>query len=433
MRQETLGSALSTARELSAIPNAPFLYKPALEFIKNSEILKSPRVKTAENIFAFYANIKEGNPSRKIIVTTHLDHPFVILDGKGQGIPFGSVPPEFLNKTNVKIYSKEGVFIAKGQINNPKHTGKRNYVEVIGPNHSPNSHAIWDLETPFETNAGRVLMLAADDVVTTAVVLEAIRVICNSPIPLDVDITFAFTKVEEVRQISATGISLLRRTPFGVITPNDLIFPLEADRVDTCPIHSEVSRSTGIALPHQDKGIIIKTSNLEVVLGQELKGEQNDAENVILNMTDKNSINVQSCVSAGVDDGTAFTIFPTSPHIATLSIPNPNKHNFDGSLSPVHENIALNDVNSLLMLLISLGTKKLDDRPHNKSTSQKLKSSLLKADSSTITRLRKEHLRVLISSLPHLKFAKFFPETPFEFSINLLASALAYSTALIAK
>jgi len=432
MSQEGLRSALTYAEELSTIPNAPFLYKPSLEYVKNREFLRSPRVETAENIFAFFVRIREGNPKRQILITTHLDHPFVVLDGKGGGIPFGSINPELLNNSPVRVFTQKAEYLGKGLLQGSYKKGGRTVVRVSGVPHPANSHAVWNLEPSFKIHGQEVSMIAADDVITTAISLEAIASIVQHQGNLDVDIIFAFNKVEEIRQISAVGISLMKRTPFGPITRDDLIIPLEADHIESSEAQMKVSRSTGIKLPSLNGGILIKTSNRMVVLGQELESTSNEAENVILNLASKHNIKTQPCIASGVDDGTAFTIFPTSPHIVTLSIPNPNKHNYNGSPKPAYEKINLSDIESLVELIIYLGIERLDYSSSSNSTSRKLMGTKLKADSQTVAQLKREHLQALIASVPQLMSGRFFPESIFETGLDFLASVAAHTLPYLA-
>lgn len=424
MRQEALESALLTAEKLSQIPNAPFLYRPSLNFIKQHESLRSKGIKTAEDTFAFYVNISRGNPARKIIVTSHLDHPLIILDGKGNGIPFGSISPNLLNKSPVKIYSRDGDFIGEGVIRNPQKRGNKTFVNVDGPPHPVNSQAIWDIEPYLRRQTEIVEMMSADDILTTSVALEAIQHIAKNPAP-NVDITFTFTKVEEIRQLSATGIATFRKFPFGEISERDVIIPLEADHIETTQRHFREAEKLGLPTLSSNKGLMVKTSNHNVVLGQEFPEDRNQAEDILLNLAKKHNLTLQTCVAAGTDDGTAFTIFPTTPHIVTLSLPNPTKHNFDGTAVPVYERVRLADVRTLLEVLVSLGTESLNHEPNPRSISSKLKSSSLNADKLTVSQLRREHIQVLLSSYPHLISARYFAESFADSSFNVLAAVLA--------
>lgn len=424
MRQEAIESALLTAEKLSQIPNAPFLYRPSLDFVKQHESLRSKGVKTAEDTFAFYVNISHGNPTRKIIVTTHLDHPSFILNGRGYGIPFGSIHPDLLSRSSVKVYSKEGDFIGSGEIHSPHRQRNKTFITFDGPSHPANSHAVWDLEPPFRESAGIINMAAADDVITTSICLEAIRRISVHPFD-DVSITFAFTKVEEIRQLSATGIAIRKKFPFGILSENDIIVPLEADHIETTQRHSNEAQVLNLPLPSDTGGLIAKTSNHSVVFGQEFPNNRNCAEDILLNLAKRYNLTLQTCVAAGVDDGTAFTIFPITPHIVTLSLPNPTKHNFGGTTKPGYEQVRVTDVKTLLKILIALGTESLDSKPNPNSISSKLKSSGLKANRPTVSQLRGEHIQVLLSSYPHLISARYFAESFADSSFNVLAAALA--------
>src|SRR5579859_123267 len=92
---------LPVAREAAGVPNISFLSLPArafiichlgnLGFLDKEKYPDSSPMQFAQDHYAIYAHFVQGNPKRRMLIVMHLDHPGIILDGKGGGMRVGSV------------------------------------------------------------------------------------------------------------------------------------------------------------------------------------------------------------------------------------------------------------------------------------------------------------------------------------------------------
>lgn len=87
-------------------------------------------------------------------------------------------------------------------------------------------------------------MRSADNLATSAIMLELIEwLISTSP---GGNITFIFNKLEEVRQVSATGIAKRKHTMSEPIDQNTFIIILEAASVEPIPLSEAVHKKNDI-------------------------------------------------------------------------------------------------------------------------------------------------------------------------------------------
>lgn len=423
MSKEQMNSGTRRYLEgLSEIPNAPFLYEPASRFVVdnliNLGITKVEPVQAQKTNIGFcsdelgiYVKIKGGNPKNKVIVTTHLDHPFFVINKNGYGEAVGSVESNRIKvNTPLRIYSRNGDFLGIDVIQEIKRHRQFSTIKTEGmvvPD--SNSHGIWDL-SPILYGQSVLKMLSADDIATTAISLSLIENLVNMK-DQDINVEFIFTHLEEVRQVSATGIAKRGATPFGRIDGSTIIIPLECDHAEVSTKQAQKIIKEGFTPANYDDGLIVRLNDSGIVYGQRFGGN-NNAESLLLQSFSKmENVRFQQSIVTGACDGTAFSLFSPTPHIACITIPTRNKHNIDLGGEIVHEEIKREDFQSAMNLLenaiILAGRTQL--KLSGNEISQKLKKSSLSASQNGLSALSADRLGAYRSSIERLKVAKYYP------------------------
>lgn len=440
MRDEFETINLSIMNSCAEIPNAPYLYGASRRFItKTLEIYgfqKGTESRQEGNFYshdqyATYVKIKRGNSPYKLLITTHLDHPFLVLDGKGNGQPVGSIEMNKLIKEEgeipIKIYANNGKFLGEERVQRYKEQKGKGKVTVTKNTDYPmNSHGIWNLE-PLEVENGILKMRNADNSINTAIILSMIGRIISST-PSDIDLEFIFCNLEEVIQISATAIGSRSRTPYGQIDKNTLILVLESANIETRLADYPILDLVGLKPASYDGGLVLRLNDRDLVYGQRLN-QENLLEHALLHSLDVTQTIYQRTLLSGVCDATAFTLFTNSPNIASLTIPTRYKHNVDESGRLVHEQLLLQDVRSSyqalhnLILYIARG----DIKRRNDVVNEQLKATSLAASLKELESLRSARLGALAWGETRLKHGVFYPENTlqqFSFFIDNLRSRI---------
>jgi len=419
-RQDLLKSA--------EIPNAPFLYEPARRFVINELVQmgfvdaksehRNQQLEYVHDDFALYAKIKRRESKHKLIITTHLDHPFVVLDGKGGGTPLGSIGNDRLKKQTetkgipVKVYSKDGELVASDTIVGVNIGSRR--TRVITDFQEPygtNSHAIWAME-PFVVEGGRIKMINSDNMANTAIMLSLIEEIVQDTSEKPIDVEFIFAYLEEIKQVSTTAIALRGSTPFGGINSNSLIVVLESASVETLEEYEATINSLQMRKANYDDGIIVRINDRGLVYGQRYDTD-NKAENLLLMSAQEAKANYQQTLLSGTCDATSYTLFSKTPHIASITIPTKYKHNTGKQGEMVREEILIRDVNAtkntLLKAIYACGGDLMPIyRPD--AHSRALKSTSMTATPRAISELKRDRIATYFTSLQRLKRARFYPE-----------------------
>lgn len=407
---------------LSEIPNAPFLYEPASKFVTDNlkalgihnvglEKAKTAKLGFCSDELGIYVKIKNGNPKNKIVITTHLDHPFFVIDKDGYGEAVGSVEPNRIKEnTPLRIYSRNGEFLGIDVIRELKKYGPRYSIKTKGmvvPD--TNSHGIWDLK-PIMYESFVLKMVSADDVATTAIVLSLIEDLARTYNQV-MDVEFIFTHLEEVKQVSATGIALRGRSPFDRIDESTIIIPLECDHTEASDKQAQKIIKGGFTPANYDSGLIIRLNDGKIVYGQRFD-DNNNAESLLLwSLDGKENIPFQQSVVTGSCDGTSFSLFSPTPHIASITIPTKFKHNIGPGGEITHEEIKQEDLqnakNLLERAIVLAGRTSV--KPTGTEISQRLKRSQLSATQSDLALLNADRLGAYRSSIERLKVAKYYP------------------------
>lgn len=368
-----MSKEIEVALQLDKLPNVPYLTSYITKEIKLL-IENIPNFEFREDHLAIYAHYHKGNPPNALIIDTHLDHPGFIVK-KDTAIPVGSIAlPEMISDINknqkeipVDYHSPEGEKIGEGILKEFVYKNNRVTAKAINYSSEPlpiNSQAIPKVETGKDGQ--NIRMRSADNLSVTAVAIELMSWLSTSS--LDAEVTFIFTKLEEVRQISATGIALRKETPFAKFSDRTHIIALEAALAEN---RSDTANLSPKKLDY-DSGTIIRISDHKIVYQVDKK--PNFAEALALHARDKGNIPTQHGAGTEQCDAISYTLFSGCPNIIGLTVPCKNKHNFDnhGRLSPevIKENDLIN-LSKLLRRMIKLANEPIEPHSHQIITPQK--------------------------------------------------------------
>lgn len=424
MQKEQINRNLrNNLSDLSEVPNAPFLFDPAIRFITNKfDQLGIPNISAqeaehysisyCEDEFAIYLRIKNDNSKDRLVFTTHLDHPYFVINDKKYGDALGSVHPERVTpNTQLRIYSRDGDFRGVDLIQSIHKTRNGNSIVMEGNvKLDKNNHGIWDLES-IDYDNGKIKMLSADDVATTAVCLSVIENTIRN-LNRSVNVEFVFTKVEEVRQLSATGIAVRGSTPYGRFDDKTTIIPLECDYVEMSDQQRRLIRNSGFKPADYESGLILRLNDNKIVYSQSVQFGRNIAETKILNSLLNADTQYQQTLVGGACDGTSFTLFTDCPNLAGITIPTRFKHNVGRNGEIVHEEIKISDLiglNNVITQLV-LGSDDHMSKESGLEIFSKLMSSQMVANNQNMHSLRSDRLKTLYSNLNQLKNGVYFPE-----------------------
>ncbi|MEI6180564.1 MAG: hypothetical protein WCP31_07405 [Chloroflexales bacterium] len=471
---------LAYAQTLGAIPQAPYLHRASLrqvlQFLAELNIrpqgLGNPAEGTyASDAYALYVNFRRGQPRVPVLFDSHLDHPALVLDGRGGGVALGSLGLDRIKRLTevapipLRIFHPEGHFLTKGKLV-ALHLAGKPYVQVETPSPIPaNCHALWDV-TDFTVEGDHLLMHSADNTIVTAVMLALLEQVARNPTTYrDLDVTFVFTFLEEIFEVSATAIAQRRRTPFGPIDERSLIVVLES--METIPLAYQEQRETAteliardlramrqtderwvlalrdgaaldrdavhplyrtfdLPLPQPDGGVMLKVNDIDCVYGYEFPATPNLAESLLLRLSDELQIVPQHTLAGGACNGTAYSLFPTTSHIVTLSVPNPCKHNMDLAGQIVPERVRLDNIAAAGRLgegvLHASATGIAGAHPH--ALAQRLKATALRPNAASARRLQIERGTIAWGAYLRLQHMRYFGASlPEQFAFGLRGSS----------
>jgi hypothetical protein len=452
------------AKLFNQMPNAPFLYGHVLKkiLLMLKDLGLSP-VSSRRDLYngnysideyCLFVKFRRGNPRYSLIIDTHIDHPGFVIGNDGIGVAFGSVGFHRLEKLleasppEIDIFSNQGELVSTKKITR-FHYANKPYIYLEDNLGIPNnSHGIWHLPE-FSEDESHLYMKNADNMIATAVAFAIIDDIVNSPkVFRDIDVTFIFTFLEEVFEISANHVAIKKNTPFGKIDPETNILVLES--MQSVPLHADdiilqnrldseslknlrlnddntfyspelreeifsqgmvnrIYSDVGLALPNYDDGLQIKINDTDCVYGTFFPDQDNRAENLLLQVVEAERIKVQHTVSGGACNGTAYSLFPTTSNIVTLNIPNPRKHNIGENGEIVLEKIKKQNVQGMYEALVAAINFQEAAIP-NRGISKMLKSSNLAYDSAVLRKLQIERSNVTWGARWRLALGKYFPD-----------------------
>jgi hypothetical protein len=409
------------------IPNAPFLYGAAAKMVRaelgkmgfsdlKDETQPQNELQFTSDHFGIYARIKRGNPRRGIIITTHLDHPFVVLDGRGGGVPLGTIGNSRLKEIAgaggipIKVFSAEGEHITNDRIADVILGGKPRVKTEFVTSYPGNTHAIWDM-SPIVVNRDKIKMINADNMASTAVALAVLKDLSSGYSDRDIDVEFVFAHLEEIKQSSATAIAMRGNTPFGDLG-NRPIIVLESATMSTSRAYDEVLSKFKLPRADYNSGVLIRVNDANLVYGQRTLSP-NLSEILLLKTADQLGIDYQHTLVDGVCDATAYTLFSPNPSIAGITIPTKYKHNWGPEGDIVHEELRTSDFidmkSLVLQAVISAGGDALS-WDHPGAITEHLKSTTIAANPRALASLQRDRVSALYSTIKRLKAGKFYPE-----------------------
>ncbi len=453
------------ARELAAIPHAPYLYQPTLQHVVALLDALGMQPRSAPSAdpefgvyaideYALYVHVRRGRPARPLIVDTHLDHPAFVLDGTGNGVALGSLGLERLQQlTNtapvpIRVFAPSGELLGMRQIVR-LNRAQRPIIALAPDDPVPaDSHGLWDV-TDFSLDETWLQMHSADNIIATGVQLASLEAVINDSVQYsDIDIVYIFTFLEEIFEASASMIAWQKRTPFGEITPKHLIVVLEA--MEVIPLAYQQSMATNehfsvnnlrkmriddetwvlslrdetdlshmvrssyealqMPLPNPDNGLMLKVNDLDCAYGYSFGNENNDAESLALAAAHRLGLVHQHTLFGGACNGTAFSHFPTSSHIITLAVPNPAKHNIGECGAIVPERVRVRDVVAMAHTLDHMigAASHVVIPPAAPTLTTRLRREVLPLTAAVAQQLRAERGSIAWSARWRLRRGRFF-------------------------
>ncbi len=405
-------------RDIASTPNAPFLYGPSRKMIERM-FSDHPDVAIQKDEFALYVRVKHGHSSRRVIVVTHLDHPGIVLKNSRHGIPFGSVGYERIVEhltrapIPVRVYDLNGAYQQLAYLTDFKMWRGSPMVSLQAKNFiSPNSHAIWDVPT-FEKNNGIIKMHNADNGAVTAVAMELLNTSTHME---NIDLEVLFVYVEEVHQISSTGIALRGKTPFGAIDDHTFIINLEAMEIESNTLEKSLIDKFGLSFPNYDAGVLIKVNDGQLIYGFHFPNLINEAELVVKTAATELNIAHQYTITTGSTDAKSFSLFPLTPHIVTLAVPCKWKHNQGSKGEFVPEEVYERDLENTLALLKAVIQPIQQTQDKLKlSLNAKLKENGYGLSVKQVKKLRNQRVSIMKAAQPRLRKGVYFDTSLREF------------------
>jgi len=334
----------SMLEDLDKIPNVPFFtskVSEALIRICKDIGINEENASINEDFLGVSVTIKAGNPNKRIILCSHLDHPGFVFNGNGIGRPLGSVGGignlglSKINKpSDMDFYSKEGKYVGRSDV---RIENGRIFCENL--NLKKNTVGIWHIEnTSFSSPT--IKMRSADNHVSTATILYTVSEIINSL--KDTELILLFTSVEEVFQMSMTGMCIETGIAGRKINKDDLFVVLETMEIE--PYNSSVISYSG--------GPLIKVNDAEVPYGVASRQKVNKSESMLLEA----AVNLkhQHGFSSGHTDALALSLMTDCPNIVTLAIPCQNKHNVTSTGEITTEDVKTQDIDLSITILKKL-------------------------------------------------------------------------------
>lgn len=406
---------------LDTFPNAPYVVGAAKNEVK-STIESLDRFELNEDRYAVYAHYQKGSVKRKLVFDTHLDHPGYVTLSPYETLALGSIfNPETLETANqytpveVDFFDTTGSLIDTGALTKFRTQNGYYYghIESAQLKNDLPLNVQANLRLPTRVEGNTAFMRSADNQAVTAALLDLMAWV-NTTEP-DANITCVFTKLEEIRQISATAIAERNGTPYGSFDANTFIFALEADLVNQ-------STTLGISTntTHTD-GPIIRIGDEDLIFM--LPDQTNQAESLAYNVAEKLGIKFQTGVGAIHSDATPYILFSKSPHVIGIQVPCKYKHNFDPSVGFVAEQVNVDDIENVVKLMQAIileGDETIQHHPESL-----LKKDGLENDTHLLAQKRYQWNLTRKRAEPRLKLGKLVPESPAERLMFMVNSAFA--------
>lgn len=374
------------AIELDQTPNLSYFPRAISDKLKQS-LAGIKGIKTAEDELAVYALAKKGTPrGPQIIVDTHLDHPGFVVDQTGKAVEIGSMhnsrvnPIDISLKQPVALYTGTGDKLDDGYLSNfaPKKRMSAAISAKTVREIPMNTQVLPNIRVGSVDSS--LMMRSVDNIATVQICLELLRTLENA---VDINVLVIFSKIEEVAQITATGIALRGRTPFGRLDTNSPIYVLEA-----APM-----------FPQEKNKVIIGLSKTENGITFEEVSTCNRAMETAREVAKKMRVEIIETDLPSNTDGISYLLIGGFNNVATLHINSQNRHNVDDEGKFAPEITTIKSIETLLELMLTIIKGNQQDSRTSRSqkrilnTQEKLKRrSLISAYYWAQPRLKQEHL-----------------------------------------
>lgn len=378
--------------ELDGIANAPH-YTAGVTKKLISYLKKFQGIQIVEDELAVFVKLGNQNLS-PVIIDTHLDHPGFVVGADNFVHSLGSfLNSKMINQINfseqipANFYTSGGLLLTKGYIFDNKTEGnqiKSRYFAENFPKLPTNTQVFPVLNTGKK---GEYLHLrSADNLATVSVCLALIENLHKST---DCNLTFIFSKLEEIYQFSATGIAKKQMTPFEKIYPHTPVIVLEV-----APVMTKNQNENGdLAIASSEN--IFETLNPNSGLLSSLK-----------KVCKTNNINLHFVSIHSHGNSISYRLVAKNTETICLAAGNFNRHNIDedGNLAP-----EIVGVKSLLQM-----TKVVKDLVSELMVNYPKPSSGLVLNNQE-QKKRSQLLGAYLRAYPRLKFQKLYPQSILEY------------------
>ena len=378
---------------LDSMGNVPY-FSSSLSKVLRELFSQVKNLKVIEDELALYVKVGNNNNQKPIIVDTHLDHPgFVIGENKVVHSLGSFLFSKMINKINfpdklpVGYYSNSGHLIT---------TGFLYLFEVVGSQITARYQTESNVDLPkntqvmpiFKTGLDRdILKLrSADNLATVFVCLNLINKLKESE---DINITFVFSKIEEIFQFSASGISKRSATPFEKILPNTPIIVLEV-----APVLSKTQASNG------DLAVASHENNFETLNPDSTIYKQ------LVDSCREHKVKLHHSQLHSHGNSIAYKLISGNQETICLHAGSFNRHNVDDDHNFAAEYVYLSSLYNLAKVTETMAVSLTKNYPN-----QQNKAILNKNEKAKKSQL----LSAFTRAYPRLKFNKLYPKTILEY------------------
>jgi putative aminopeptidase FrvX len=267
-------------------------------------------------------------------------------------------------------------------------------------------------------------MRSADNLSVTGIAIRLLDYLSSNQIDATVEVIF--TKLEEIKQISASIIARKNKTPFGRFDDNTHIFCLEAATVGTNDIVRHIAERD---ITYTD-GPVIRIADNDLIYRH--KTHDNQAEWLALHAIADQIDAYQHAPLLNNCDATSYTLFSQCPNILGITIPCQHKHNIADDGTITHEVIQAKDLQLTFDLLLQIVTyADTTIQPHPKAI---ISTTSYATPEDTLASKRKDWMRTSVAAVPRLQMSKLYPNTPYDklrIGIASISARLRYRFNLI--
>ena len=396
-----LDSLTSEIISLDKLGNSPYFTKGLVK--KLFDYFTEEQYQVIEDEFALY--VKVGNQNLPpIIVDTHLDHPGFVIAEDNTVHSLGSfLNSKMINQINfpeklpVGFYAPGGQHITSGFLYKMS-TSQNQITAFYQTTNNVTLPANTQVMPIFETgiNNDKLSLRSIDNLATVLVCLKLLDKLQNTK---ELNLTFIFTKLEEIYQLSATGIAKRSSTPFEKINSHTPIIVLEVAPVLT----NDQAKKGDLALASFE--------NIFNTLSPDSK-----TVSLLRKVCDESKIKLHYTKLHSHGNSISYRLVAGNAETICLHVGSFNRHNIDEKGNFVSEFVYLKSLSNLEKVTYNLlknlqenypePTKKITLNPDE----EKKKSQLL----SSYTR-----------AYPRLKLNKLYPKSLLEYLYFAYYSLLA--------